>query len=198
MRYKLLTFHQLILWGFLSLALLSTPVFGMGHLPQETDMVDIYFFWGEGCPYCEIAKPKLSDIASQNPRVNYYQFEIYNDAQNRELFFDFCDVYGIDPQAVPTTFVADRQWVGFSDSILAEINQTIENCLESPCPAPGREVLLLRGDLETGLTETKPRTLLTLPLIGEIDLNRALIMVGGVLGLAGLIIVVDRVLMRKK
>ncbi len=120
---------------------ISTQVYGMDHPSQQDDQVDIYFFWGEGCPYCLLAKPVLEQVAEQNPRVNLHNFEIYHDQDNLELFFAFCDAYGIEPRAVPTTFLADQHWIGYSDDVQIAIEKTIENCLESACPNLGEGLL---------------------------------------------------------
>lgn len=126
--------------------LFAWPVFAADSQPQETETVNIYFFWGDGCPHCETAKPVLEEIADQNPRVNLHEFEVYKNEANLDLFFEFGAAYGIEPRGVPTIFIADKVWVGYSANIQLEINQTIETCLASSCTDLGRDVYSPESD----------------------------------------------------
>ena len=38
--------------------------------------VDIYFFWGDGCPHCAKAKPFLEGLVAANPQVILHSYEI--------------------------------------------------------------------------------------------------------------------------
>ncbi len=107
---------------------------------DETD-VNIYLFYGEGCPHCAQAKPVLIGMAEENPRVGYYDFEVYYNEENQKIFFDFGIAFGMEPQYVPTIFIGERYWVGYSEDIRLEIENYIEQCLNSGCANPGAEVL---------------------------------------------------------
>jgi len=107
---------------------------------QNSD-VNIYMFYGEGCPHCAQAKPVLMGMAEENPRVGYNEFEVYYSEENQKLFFDFGIAFGMEPQYVPTIFIGERYWVGYSEDIRIEIENYIEQCLNSGCADPGGEVL---------------------------------------------------------
>ena len=140
MQHKRILIIFIAIFMTLPFLLLSWPVIAIDSLPQETETVNIYFFWGDGCPHCETAKPVLEEIAAQDPRVNLHKFEVYNNEANLDLFFEFGAAYGIEPRGVPTIFVADKVWVGYSANIQMDINQTIETCLASSCTDLGRNV----------------------------------------------------------
>ena len=128
----------------LALAFTYQPVVGANQQYE----VNIYFFWGEGCPHCAAAKPVLEQIAAENPQVTYFDFEVYNHPENVELFYAFANAYNLQPQYVPTIFVAERYWEGYSEAIGAEIQATIDRCLVEGCDDPGKAVLQeLRPDL---------------------------------------------------
>lgn len=151
---------------------------------QAEENVVIYFFWGEGCPHCAQAKPYLESLAQENPSIELYTFEIYNSEENQVLFGKVCEVYGFSPRYVPTIFMGDRYWEGWSDSIQMDVAATAEGCLTSGCL-----------DKASGLVSTEPQTIeptftpvvsatetpdpiatespkaVKLPLIGDIDLS---------------------------
>jgi cytochrome c biogenesis protein CcdA/thiol-disulfide isomerase/thioredoxin len=158
---------------------------------QNTD-VNIYYFWGEGCPYCELAKPVLQAMADENPRIGLDQFEIYYDEEARNLFYEFAAAFGFEPRAVPTTFIGERYWEGFTDNIKLEIETYINTCLAEGCVDKGQEILAgipsapalptetpvlpsptpTVSQPETEPTEEPPTgQTITLPIIGAIDLS---------------------------
>ncbi len=156
---------------------------------QQTDAdVNIYIFWGEGCPHCEKARPVLQEIAAIDARVGYQEFEVYNVPENRELFLEFSEAYNFQPRYVPTIFVGERFWEGWSDDISAEIQSYIDKCLNLGCTDLGKEVL--SGGM---LPEPEPtqepmqdssidpvdvrEAVITLPLIGTVDLSKQSLLV---------------------
>lgn len=114
----------------------------------EPDVV-IYIFWGNGCPHCERARPVLQDFAERDPRIAYQEFEIYYEQENQTLFRQFAAAFGFEPHGVPSIFIGDRYWEGWSDGIAAEIESHLQSCLNSECPDLGAEVLAQAQPSET-------------------------------------------------
>lgn len=117
----------------------------------QSSEVNIYLFWGEGCPHCAAAKPVLEQMAAGNPRINYFDFEVYNQPENVQLFLAFGEAYDFEPQYVPTIFSGGRYWEGYSEAVAAEIQNYLNQCLETGCEDPGRAVL---EELRPGLIPT--------------------------------------------
>jgi thiol-disulfide isomerase/thioredoxin len=104
---------------------------------SEEQKVVIYFFWGDGCPHCASEKPFLEALAKKNSNIEVRAYEVWNSQPNQEKFIKMAALYGFDPQAVPTTFVGDRHWVGYNDAIRQQIESTVNNCLKNGCPDKG-------------------------------------------------------------
>lgn len=193
-----MTFKRAGFWTILALiivmiGLVTTPPTRVSA--QNTDAT-IYLFWGEGCPHCEVAKPILQEIAEENPRIGYLDFEIYNDLENRSLFMTFASEFGFEPRAVPTIFIGERYWEGFTTDIQREIESYLNTCQTSGCNDPGAEILagtslslteptptptkpvptpiVVEPEIEPILEPTQEPVsgqTITLPLIGTIDLS---------------------------
>ena len=140
-----------ILWRLL---IFLGIVFFLALIPQQATVsaqeneVNIYLFWGEGCPHCAAAKPFLEELAAENPQIHFFDFEVYNHAENVELFLAFGEAYSFEPQYVPTIFVGNRYWEGYSEAIGQEIQAYLDRCLQEGCEDPGKAVLQeLRPDL---------------------------------------------------
>ena len=161
---------------------------------QEAD-INIYFFWGEGCPHCAAAHPVLEGFAEENPRIGFYEFEVYNHPENVDLFMVFGEAFNMEPRGVPTIFIGDRYWVGYSEEIRAEIEAYLDTCLDAGCPDIGGEIVFgAQPTTEPTATETaetpapaettestvptednpqEPQNgrTISLPLIGTVDLS---------------------------
>lgn len=172
----------IILRIVLTASLIPRPVFA------REDVLNVYIFEGEGCPYCARAIAYFKDLAEKDKRIVLHDFEVYHNLKNREYFTAFALVHGFEPMYVPTIFIGDRYWVGFSDTIQAEIVDVIQQCHDNVCVDFGRQVLpyslFFTEDIPA---ETKPTGEVTiandgdfsiiLPLFGTIDLaNRSLLL----------------------
>lgn len=160
----------------------------------EEQVVNVYIFEGEGCPYCAKAMAFLQGLAADDARIVLHDFEVYHNQENRAHFFAFGEAFGFEPQYVPTIFIGDQYWIGFSDTIQTEMTRKIEKCLDSPCEDFGKDILpasffqdsavpieTLTPD-EAALAEESPETgsspfSITIPIIGTINLaDRSLLL----------------------
>ncbi len=98
-------------------------------LAQEK--IKIYFFYGEGCPHCARANKFLEIIQEKYPtKVEIIKYEIYSHPENIEIFKDFCLRHNIQPNAVPTIFVGEKYFRGWSNDIGLDLEGYIKQILE--------------------------------------------------------------------
>lgn len=119
------------LFAFTLTALLA--FFWAVHADTPDKKVPIYFFWGQGCGYCETAKPFLRDLSQRYPTVELKMYEVWNNAENRKLLKSMASVYGDDPKSVPVTFVGKQYFVGFNEKVAKQIEMTVKECLKGNC-----------------------------------------------------------------
>ena len=96
------------------------------------EKLTIYYFWGDGCPICAQQAPFLNMLESSYD-VEILRFEVYNNKFNQDLFRFVGSKFGIVPTGVPTTFIADKHFVGFSPRIERLIIELVEDCLTNEC-----------------------------------------------------------------
>jgi glutaredoxin len=146
---------------------------------QETtpEQVIIYIFWGEGCPYCHAELAFLDELSDRYPQIVVRDYEIYYNEEYRVYLRQMLAVHDLEPRGVPTTFINDRYWMGFSENIARQIEATVAACLQTTCADPGIGVVPIEIQQETAAApEIAPdpfapdETTITLPLIGEISL----------------------------
>lgn len=145
---------------------------------QTANEVSIYLFWGDGCPHCAKAKPFLEDLAKSNPNIKYFNYEIYYNDANQEIFKKVAQGFGFEPRSVPTIFIGEKYWEGYSDEIRDDISRTVEGYLASGSRDKVYEILNgITPPLAPEITITPvPESLETneikIPLIGKVDLSQ--------------------------
>ena len=106
-------------------------------LKLNPDKVTIYFFWGDGCPHCAAEKPFLEELNKKyGDKIEIKMFETWKNKNNEVLFQEAANAYGIQVQGVPTTFIGEKNWVGYADYMGEEMESYIQSCIENKCVSP--------------------------------------------------------------
>ena len=133
--------------------------------PPPPDPVELILFWGEGCPHCEAERAFLRELQSDYPDLVVEEYEVWRNAANRQLFVETATAAGVAPRAVPTTFIGDRVWIGFSSTTADEIHAVVD------AASGGRMV------------EPSETRIVDVPIMGEVDLGgRSLLMSTVIIG----------------
>jgi thiol-disulfide isomerase/thioredoxin len=115
----------------------------------ENDKVILYYFWGTGCPVCEEAKPFLSGLAQRHPQLEIRSYDVIASRENLALWIETAERFGTRPAGVPSFYVGEQAFSGFSPEIAREIEATVSD----------------------RATETVPegKTFLQVPLFGSVE-----------------------------
>jgi uncharacterized membrane protein/thiol-disulfide isomerase/thioredoxin len=105
------------------------------------EKVIIYLFWGDGCPHCAVAKPALQALAQSNQNIEIKDYEVWYQEENQAAFTSMSAAFGFEPHYVPTIFIGDRYWEGYSEDIQKDIETTVTTCLETGCPDAGKGII---------------------------------------------------------
>lgn len=100
------------------------------------DNIYLHIFYGKGCPHCESALNFFESIKENYPSLIIEEHETYFDDDERELFIDTASAFGEEIEGVPTIFIDNKVFVGFSDSIGKSIEDEIKNCVQVGCENP--------------------------------------------------------------
>ncbi len=120
------------------LFLLIIPVFllsGQGwQAIADTPAVNVYFFWGEGCPHCEHEKPFLEKLEEKYPNVNVYDFEVWKSSENRDLLIETGKALNANVSGVPFTVIGNQYVSGYLNDQTTgkQIEDMITNCMSCP------------------------------------------------------------------
>jgi glutaredoxin len=149
--------------------------FGLAYAQEDTavenDKINIYFFWGDGCPHCEKEKAFLDDYIKDNPDVVVKDYEVWGSKENLDLMTEFAKELDVDVRGVPFTVIGEHYVIGWmsEDYSGGKIKEAVECGRSESCPDIGAKILNneepeVKGEKVIGIPET-----MDLPIIGEIE-----------------------------
>ena len=86
-------------------------------IKSSKDRVNVYVFWGDGCPHCKhLAQFFDSNKSELKDKMNLYAFEVWKNSTNLKFMKDFGKFLGETPQGVPYMIIGDKTFSGFAES----------------------------------------------------------------------------------
>lgn len=106
----------------------NTVDVNLDNITKEEGKVNIYFFWGDGCPHCESEFAFFDSIESEyGDLYNLYTFETWKNEENAELLKIFSNAMEVESRGVPYTIIGEEVFTGFSESMESDfINAIVE------------------------------------------------------------------------
>lgn len=95
----------------------------------DENKLNIYLFWGKGCPHCEEEWKFLNRIAPKYyDKIHVYGFEVWNSKENQKIMNEFKDKLNISKDSgIPLTIIEDKYYIGYDESYNDEILKLIKN-----------------------------------------------------------------------
>lgn len=95
----------------------------------DENKLNIYLFWGKGCPHCEEEWKFLNRIAPKYyDKIHVYGFEVWNSEENQKIMNEFKDKLNISKDSgIPLTIIEDKYYIGYDESYNDEMLKLIKN-----------------------------------------------------------------------
>jgi len=173
--------------------LFITLILGILVLPNLTiaaEPVNVYFFYGDGCPHCAKEEVFLDKLEKENKDITIYRYETWHNRDNAKLLGEVAESLDLNITGVPVTIISDQAVVGFgseettgekiknlineyttygcedliSSIINEDENQCTQNCeSEEDCTDDC-------GCVAKGATEQEKTDSVNLPILGEVKI----------------------------
>ncbi|NMB91225.1 thioredoxin family protein [candidate division WWE3 bacterium] len=116
------------------LLLVFTIMLGAGR-SHAAEKVNLYFFWGQGCPHCAKEKVFLQNLVQKDSSLVLHDFEVYNNTENRDKLIEAAQKLNTEVNGVPFLVIGDKYLVGYlSDQTTGvEIQKLIEDNKTNGC-----------------------------------------------------------------
>jgi glutaredoxin len=163
-------------------ALVSVFIFiglmaSIGSAAAETNIVNAYLFYGEGCPHCAQEKEFLDLLNKDYPNLQIHEYEIYKNKANAILLEEASKSLNIKVSGVPFLVIGEENFTGYAPGITSEkIENKVAECSINECPDLISPILEKRS-AETGVENSRENeedngTVLNLPVFGKVDLKK--------------------------
>ena len=106
----------------------STTNIKLDNITKKDGKVNIYLFWGDGCPHCKEEKLFLKSIENEYGNLfNVYEFEVWHNEENEKIMKEFGKAMDDNLIGVPYTIIGKESIKGFNDSKKEQILDAIIN-----------------------------------------------------------------------
>lgn len=106
----------------------STTNIKLDNITKKDGKVNIYLFWGDGCPHCKEEKLFLKSIENEYGNLfNVYEFEVWHNEENEKIMKEFGKAMDDNLTGVPYTIIGKESIKGFNDSKKEQILNAIIN-----------------------------------------------------------------------
>ena len=96
-------------------------------MPQASakEKVNLYLFWGDGCPHCAAEQQYLNTIQDEFDNLTIIKYEVWYHDENNQLLKQIGDKTNNTMTGVPVTIIGQTIIKGFSTSIEQKIRRAI-------------------------------------------------------------------------
>lgn len=118
-------------------------LFNCNFAAAGSEPVNVYFFWGDGCPHCAKEKTFLKYLENKYPQIKIHSYEVWNNADNRQRLTELGEKMEVNITGVPFTVVGEHYFAGWynAESTGQSIEEAIKCAVESGCRDVAGEIL---------------------------------------------------------
>lgn len=118
-----------ILFFVLSFCFAAIPVQAQDHV------VEVYFFYGDGCPHCAKEEILLDKLEQELGYIHIHRYEVWHDKDAQEILLKLSRASGLSTSAVPMTIIGKQVVNGYDseETTGEEIRHLVEICHIDQC-----------------------------------------------------------------
>ncbi len=84
---------------------------------KAQDTLDIYLFYGEGCPHCKKEQTHLKIFEEKYKNISIHRYEVYYNDDNMHLFGIVAKSLDADISGIPFLIIGEDYIVGFDEAL---------------------------------------------------------------------------------
>ena len=115
-----------ILSNYNEIVTINLPDTALEDIKYDENKVNIYLFWGNGCPHCEDFLDFLEENTDYKDLYTLNTFEVWYNQDNYNLMNEFATALDEDVTGVPFIVIGNKSFKGFSSSLEEEILKAIK------------------------------------------------------------------------
>ncbi len=102
------------------------------NVEVKEEVVNIYFFYGDGCPHCAKEEKVLDQLQEKyQDRIKIYRYETWSNNTNKQTMLEVKKRFGETVNgAVPFTAIGEKSYSGYSEWVGSDLEKQIRLNLE--------------------------------------------------------------------
>jgi len=88
---------------------------GMNAQAVDNKKIDLYFFYGQGCPHCAKEEIFLAKLEKEKTPINIHRYEVWHNKDNANLLSKIAKNINLTVSGVPILFIGSENIVGYGD-----------------------------------------------------------------------------------
>lgn len=97
------------------------------NISYSKEKINIYLFYGEGCPHCEELKNYLNSLDNKEKSYfNIYTFEVWNNSTNQQFMKDSAKYLNKEVSGVPFLIIGNKTFEVYNESMNIKIKKAIK------------------------------------------------------------------------
>ena len=97
------------------------------NVKADEKVINIYLFYGDGCPHCAAEEEFLDEYLKDKDNVKLYKYEVWYDKTNQEYLQKVQKKLNDKQSGVPYTVIGDKVLLGYMDGVT---DVTIKNYID--------------------------------------------------------------------
>ena len=163
---KLISF---LLFGILVFSLFSSLASAQNI--TESEEINVYFFWAEGCPHCSAEKVFLDKLEQKYENLNIHRLEVTKNRENAELLAKVGKELNADVSGVPFTVVGEQYFIGWynEETTGKAIEDAVQCAIKNHCTDVVSGLVTPITQREQPISSKTIPEKLNLPILGEVE-----------------------------
>ena len=95
-------------------------------MTQAKEKVDVYLFYGDGCPHCKAESEMLLNLKDSDIQIHTY--EVWNNEKNQTFLEKVIEQMDLSVSGVPLTIIGSSYITGYTDEYEYTIRRMIDTC----------------------------------------------------------------------
>lgn len=142
--------------------LVLLALFFMGYNVNNVnakEKVNVYLFYGDGCPYCESAMEYFDGMDDEyKDKMELVKYEVWNDQDNAALLESVGTELGEEISGVPFIVIGDKTFAGYSEEFNKDIEKAIDKFYEEDNAYDVMDNVSLTGNYNNNKANNKTET----------------------------------------
>ena len=86
----------------------------------QTDKLNVYLFYGSGCPHCKELEEYLEGYLKENDFIEMHRYEVWDNQENAQKLAEIAEIFGTKKVGIPYLIIGNTVIMGYDSEYTPE------------------------------------------------------------------------------